>query len=91
MPNVNSDGLFGSTTPGITRPGRSMDYSQLLEIRRKYIGVQNMTYANPGNSRRIKPFFNQDKMLRDNTTNGAVDFYFTRGLTPVYNRISPSK
>ena len=84
MPNVNSDGAFG-------RIGRSMDYSQLLEIRRKYVGVHNIYTDNPYNSKNIKPFFNQDKMTREPLTNGAVNFYFTRGLIPVYARISPSK
>jgi hypothetical protein len=91
MPNVNSDGLFGGVSPGLTRPGRSMDYSQLLEIRRRYIGVHHMVADNPYVSKNIKPFFNQDKMLREPSTNGAVNFYFIRGLTPVYGRISPSK
>ena len=91
MPNVNSDGLFGSETAGITRPGRSMDCSQLMEIRRKYVGVHNIYTDNPYNSKNIKPFFNQDKLSREPLTNGAVNFYFTRGLIPVFNRISSSK
>ena len=91
MPNVNSDGLFGGTSLGQTRPGRSMDYSQLLEIRRRFVGVNNMVIDNPHNSKTIKPFFNQDKRVREPSTNGAVNFYFVRGLTPVYNRISSSK
>ena len=81
MSNVNSNGKFGT----------SMDYSQLLEIRRKYIGVNMMTQSNPTNSPNIKPHFNQDKFNRETQTNGAVDFYFTRGLQPLYSRIGPSK
>jgi hypothetical protein len=81
MSNINSNGKFGT----------SMDYSQLLEIRRKYIGVNAMTIANPDNLPTIKPHFNQDKFLRDPKTNGAVDFYFTRGLTPLFGRIGTSK
>jgi hypothetical protein len=81
MSNINSNGKFGT----------SMDYSQLLEIRRKYIGVNAMTIANPGNDPNIKPHFNQDKFLREPKTNGAVDFYFTRGLTPLFGRIGTSK
>jgi hypothetical protein len=77
MPNTNSNGKFGT----------SMDYSQLLEIRRKYIGVNEMRVANPTNDPGIKPHFNQDKLVRDFRTSGAVDFYFTRGLTPVYRRV----
>lgn len=81
MSNVNSNGKFGT----------SMDYSQLLEIRRKYIGVNSMTQLNPTNSPNIKPHFNQDKFLREGRTNGAVDFYFTRGLAPLYRRVGTGK
>ena len=81
MSNVNSDGKFG----------RSMDYSQLLEIRRKYIGVNAMRLSNSTNSPNIKPHFNQDKFLREGRTNGAVDFYFTRGLQPLYEPIGTGK
>lgn len=85
MSNVNSDGLFGR------RVGRSLDYSMFLETRRKYIGVNAMTARNPTNVPTIKPRFNQDKMTREPLTNGAVDFYFTRGLTPLFNPIGTSK
>jgi hypothetical protein len=81
MSNVNSDGKFG----------RSMDYSQLLEIRRKYIGVNSMRIDNPKNLPTIKPHFNQDKFTREPKTNGAVDFYFTRGLYPIYTKVGTSK
>ena len=81
MSNVNSNGKFGT----------SMDYSQLLEIRRKYISVAAMRAVNPSNSPKIKPYFNQDKMVREPQTNGAVDFYFTRGLYPIYSKVGTSK
>jgi len=81
MSNINSNGKFGT----------SMDYSQLLEIRRKYIGVNAMRELNPYNNPNIKPHFNQDKFVRDPKTNGAVDYYFTRGLTPLFGRIGTSK
>lgn len=80
MSNVGSSGKFGT----------SMDYSQFLEIRRKYVGVIDMTRKNPTNTPTIKPYFNQDKKLRG-TTNGAVDFYFTRGLTPLFGRVGTGK
>ena len=85
MSNVDSSGGIGG------RIGRSMDYSQLLEIRRKYVGVNHMTVVNPTNSPNIKPFFNQDKKLREPGSNGAVDFYFTRGLQPLFGRVGTSK
>lgn len=81
MPNVDSNG----------KTGRSMDYSQFLEIRRKYVGVQAMTVANPGNIAEIKPRFNQDKFNREPSTNGSVDYYFTRGLNTVFGRVKSSK
>ena len=81
MSNINSNGKFGT----------SMDYSQLLEIRRKYIGVNAMAENNPTNNPNIKPHFNQDKFLREGRTNGAVDFYFTRGLFPIYSRVGTGK
>ena len=71
--------------------GRTMPYSQFLEIRRKYVGVNAMTQSNPGNSPNIKPHFNQDKFLREPLTNGAVDFYFARGLYPLFGRVGTSK
>jgi hypothetical protein len=81
MPNIQSNGKFGT----------SMDYSQLLEIRRKYIGVNAMRQVNPTNDAAIKPHFNQDKFTREGRTNGAVDFYFTRGLYPLYARVGTGK
>lgn len=85
MSNTDSSGGTGG------RVGRSMDYSQLLEIRRKYIGVHAMTTSNPENVPTIKPRFNQDKMTREPLTNGAVDYYFTRGLYLIFNRVGSSK
>jgi len=85
MSNINSSGLFGG------RIGTSMDYSQLLSIRRKYIGVNAMHHSNRTNNPEIKPHFNQDKFLREPSTNGAVDFYFTRGLHPLFSRIGTGK
>jgi len=85
MSNVDSSGGIGG------RRGRSMDYSQLLEIRRKYIGVNAMVTSNPQNVPTIKPFFNQDRRLREPLTNGAVDYYFTRGLYPLFRRVGTSK
>jgi len=85
MSNVDSSGGIGG------RVGRSMDYSQLLDIRRKYIGVNMMTVNNPGNSPEIKPRFNQDKFVREPGSNGAVAFYFNRGLFPLFSRVGTGK
>lgn len=65
MSNVDSSGGIGG------RVGRSMDYSQLLDIRRKYVGIHMMGANNPSNSPNAKPRFNQDKFNREPATNGA--------------------
>jgi hypothetical protein len=85
MSNVDSSGGIGG------RVGRSMDCSQLMEIRRKYVGIHKMVTSNPQNVPTLKPRFNQDKMTREPLTNGAVDYYFTRGLNLVFNRFGSSK
>lgn len=85
MSNVDSSGGIGG------RVGRSMDCSQLSEIRRKLTHVNRMYYDNPQNSPTIKPFFGQDKKSREPHTNGSIDFYFTRGLNLIFSRIGPAK
>jgi hypothetical protein len=91
MPNVNSDGLFGGTDGRGRRVGRSMDYSQLLDIRRRFAGVNHRVLNNSRNIPEQKPFFNQDKFVREPLTNGAVDFYFVRGITPLFSRLGSGK
>jgi len=81
MPNVSSVGKFGT----------SMDYSQLLEIRRKYINVNRMYVDNSTNSPAIKPHFNQDKFNREFSTNGGLEFYAQRGLYPIYAKVGTGK
>jgi hypothetical protein len=85
MSNVDSSGGIGG------RIGRSMDCSQLMEIRRKYVGVNAMQGQNPQNVPSLKPRFNQDKMTRDPATNGAVNFYFSRGLNAIFSQIGSPK
>jgi hypothetical protein len=85
MPNVDSSGGIGG------RVGRSMDSSQLIEIRRKYVGVHLMTNNNPTNGPNGRPRFNQDKFNREPATNGAVDFYFARGLNTLFSRVGAPK
>lgn len=85
MSNTDSSGGIGG------RVGRSMDCSQLMEIRRKYVGINMMTGQNPQNNPLVKPHFNQDKMTREAGSNGAVNFYFTRGLSPLFLRFGSTK
>jgi hypothetical protein len=96
MPNVNSDGSravlnAGNVTYSDRPTGRSMDCSQVSEIRRKYVNTRVMTVNNPSNSQNLKPRFNQDKFNREPSTNGSVDFYSTRGLSNLFYRIGSSK
>ena len=81
MPNVSSVGKFGT----------SMDYSQLLDIRRKYVNVNKMNFDNPYNSVNIKPHFNQDKFNREPSSNGSSEFTSQRGLYLVYSRVGTGK
>ena len=76
MPNVNSNGKFGT----------SMDYSQLLDIKKRYKTVQRQnTKAIPGNQA-IKPAFNSNQVNSGSGQyNGAVDYYMVKGLAEVYN------
>jgi len=78
MPNIsNSDAKFG----------RSMDYSDLLQLRRKSLLIQAATQRNPTNSPDIKPHFNQDKFTREAETNGSVDFYGTKSVPLTYSTV----
>jgi len=64
-----------------------MDYSQLLELRRKYIDVNMMHQQNSSNSPNIKPHFNQDKFNREGDTNGASSYYFVRSIPITYAKV----
>jgi len=66
--------LIGSTG----KFGTSMDCSQRMELRRKFLEVRIMTAVNPNNNKTIKPFFNQDKLSRE--AHAERPFYFQRGL-----------
>jgi hypothetical protein len=75
MPNVNSNGKFGT----------SMDYSQLLDIKKRYKTVQRQnTKAIPGNQA-VKPAFNSNKVISGSgVESGAVDYYMVKGLAELY-------
>lgn len=75
MPNINSNGKFGT----------SMDYSQLLDIKKRYKTVQRQnTKVIPGNQA-IKPAFNSNKVISGSgVESGAVDYYMVKGLAELY-------
>ncbi len=77
MPTVlGSSGKFGT----------SMDYSQLLEIKRRYKTVQRQNTKTPKGDQRQFPAFNKDQVGGGGFDNGAVDYYSVKGLGPIYKR-----
>jgi len=75
MPNVNSNGKFGT----------SMDYSQMLDVRRKIGSANFISVTNPTNSPLIKPRLNMDSKTRG--LDNVIDAFGNRGLENVYPRI----
>lgn len=75
MPNVNSNGKFGT----------SMDYSQLLDIKKRYKNVQRQNAkVIPGNQA-VKPAFNSNQVISGSGQyNGSVDYYMVKGLAELY-------
>lgn len=76
MPNLDSTGKFG----------RSMDCSQLLEIKRKYKQVQEQNSKPVPGSQQIKPIFNSNKTIGGGTDNGASAYYHEGGLSLLFKR-----
>jgi hypothetical protein len=76
MPNVNSNGKFGT----------SMDYSQLLKIRKAGRLTAFTTNVNPTNSPLIKQNFGRDYRNRD-FTSGVVSVFNEKGLYLVVSRL----
>lgn len=74
MPNVNSNGKFGT----------SMDISQLLEIKKRYKTVQLQNAKAVDGNQKVKPIFNSNRVIGGGQNNGAVDYYMVKGLTPLY-------
>jgi hypothetical protein len=75
MPNVNSNGKFGT----------SMDHSQLLQIRKAAKLTTSTNFLNSQNLPTIKQNFGRDYRNRD-FTSGVISVYMQKGLTPVFNR-----
>lgn len=75
MPNVNSNGKFGT----------SMDYSQLLDIKKRYKTVQRQNIKTPAGNQSVKPAFNSNQVIGGSgVKNGAVDYYMVKGLAELY-------
>lgn len=77
MPTVtSSSGKFGT----------SMDYSQLLEMKRRFKTVQLQNTKTPQGDQTQFPAFNKDQVGGGGTDNGALDYYQVRGLAQIYKR-----
>ena len=77
MPTVlGSSGKFGT----------SMDYSQLLEIKRRYKTVQRQNAKTPKGDQTQFPAFNKDQVGGGGFDNGAIDYYRIKGLSTIYKR-----
>ena len=76
MPNIDSTGKLG----------RSMDCSQLMEIRKKRPTVSLEHNKVPPGNQKVKPMFNRDYKNGGNSDNGASWFYNQRGLVLLYQR-----
>ena len=74
MPKIDSSGKLGT----------SMDYSQFLEIKKKYKTVQTQNAKPTAGSQSVKPAFNKDQMGGGGVGNGAVDYYMVKGLANLY-------
>ena len=76
MPNVDSTG----------KQGRSMDASQLLEFKKKYITLQQQNGKTPPGYQKQKPAFNSDHLSGGGSENGAGWYYNQKGNTLIYDR-----
>jgi hypothetical protein len=77
MPTVvGSSGKFGT----------SMDYSQMLEMKRRYKTVQRQNTKPVKGDQTAKPAFNKDQVGGGQTSNGAMDYYVVKGLSTIYKR-----
>jgi hypothetical protein len=74
MPKVDSSGKFGT----------SMDYSQFLDIKKRYKTVQLQNSKAIKGDQRVHPAFNKDAMGGGDAQNGASDYYNTKGLSHLY-------
>jgi len=73
MPNINSNGKFGT----------SMDISQLLEISKASKLTAFTNAVNPTNSPLIKQNFGRDYRSRG-FTSGVISVFMQKGLRPVF-------
>jgi len=76
MPNTDSTGKLG----------RSMDASQLLDLKKKRPTIMLEYGKNPVGDQSKKPMFNRDFKNTGDFDNGASWFYNQRGLLTLYQR-----
>jgi hypothetical protein len=76
MPNLDSTGKFG----------RSMDCSQLLDVKKKLKTIQQQNGKTPQGDQSQKPAFNSNKVIGGDSENGASWYYNQKGLSLLYQR-----
>jgi hypothetical protein len=76
MPNTDATG----------KQGRSMDTSQLLAFRKKYMVVQQQGAKTPVGNQKQKHAFNSDRLGGGGSENGASWYYNQGGNTLIYQR-----
>lgn len=66
------------TTKNGVQKGPATDYSLLLEMKRRSIGISDQNAKSPSGNQAVKPFTREDHMRSGTTPNGgtgAVEFY----------------
>ena len=76
MPNTDATG----------KQGRSMDASQLLEFRKKYMVVQQQSGKTPAGDQKQKHAFNSNRLGGGGSENGASWYYNQGGNTLIYQQ-----
>ena len=77
MPNIiDSAGKFG----------RSMDCSQIIDFKKKYMVVQQQLSKTPPGNQSQKPAFNSGRLVGGGSDNGASVFYNQKGATLFFFR-----
>jgi hypothetical protein len=76
MPNLDSTGKFG----------RSMDCSQLLDVKKKLKTIQQQNGKTPPGDQKQKTAFNSNKVIGGDSENGDSWYYNQKGLSLLYQR-----
>jgi hypothetical protein len=78
-------------TDATRKQGRSMDYSQLLSFKKKYMTIQQQNAKNPQGDQKQKHAFNSDRLGGGGSENGASWYYLQPGNTLIYQQFFGSE